>query len=274
MKLTEEFNSIKINAGERDGSEIAEQYKVRGFPTVIFIDKDGNEIDRFVGYDTPDNFIPMVNDILAGKNTISALEAILLENPNDYEVLFKIGNKYSDRGNTEISNKYLNQFLENTPDSMSDKIISTKYLLAKSGWENSDISGLQNFIKEYPDSDQCMSAYQMIARYYTTENDTVNEIQTLLDMTQVFSESSSAMNSYAWRMTELKQNLDDALIKAKRGVELAVDDSKSMILDTQAEIEWLLGDIESAIKTIKIAIELNPEDEYYQAQLEKFKVAN
>ena len=146
--------------------------------------------------------------------------------------------------------------------------------MAKSGWDNGDISGLREFIKDYPESNQCMSAYQMIARFYTTEKDTAMEIATLLEMTEKFSESSSAMNSYAWRMTELKQNLNDALEKAKKGVELANDDSKSMILDTQAEIEWLLGDIESAIKTINIAIKLNPEDEYYQAQLEKFKLAN
>ena len=47
-----------------------------------------------------------------------------------------------------------------------------------------------------------------------------------------------------------------------------------MILDTQAEIEWMLGDTKSAIGTIKAAIELNPDDEYFKFQLKKFKIVN
>lgn len=274
MSINDQFNSIKVNAGEREGGEIASNYKVHGFPTIIFIDNQGNEIDRIIGYATPDEYIPMVNDILAGKNTIPAMELELESNPNDYTLIYKLGEKYSDRGESDISEKYYTQFLENAPEKMTEEIIFAKFSLAKSGWDNGDISGLREFIKDYPESNQCMSAYQMIARFYTTEKDTAMEIATLLEMTEKFSESSSAMNSYAWRMTELKHNLNDALEKAKKGVELADDDSKSMILDTQAEIEWLLGDIESAIKTINIAIKLNPEDEYYQAQLEKFKLAN
>tara|TARA_S200000501_G_C20868290_1_gene763016 strand:- start:2929 stop:3579 length:651 start_codon:yes stop_codon:yes gene_type:complete len=216
----------------------------------------------------------MVKEILEGENTISVLENKLIESPNDYSIIFKLGEKYSARGESEISEKYYTQFLKNAPEEMEDEIISAKFAMAKLGWENSDITGLQNFIKDYSESPLCISAYQMIAKYYIVEKDTTKEISTLFEMSEKFTKSSSVMNSYAWRMTELKQNLDDALIKAKIGVELADDNSKPMILDTQAEVEWLLGDIQNAIKTIKRAIELNPKDEYYQTQLEKFKKAN
>ena len=274
MNLTQNFNSIKINAGIRYGSEIAEKYKVRGYPTVIFIDKEGKEIDRIIGYAPPDEYIPMVNDILDGKNTISSLEEKLVINPKEYNIIFKLGEKYLDKGESDISQKYFIQFLKNAPIEMSEEIISAKFALAKYRWENSDISGLENFVIDYPEASQSISAYQMIARYYTTENDTAMEVATLFKMTEKFPENYSAMNSYAWRMTELNQNLNDALVKAKVGVQLAPEGSKAMILDTQAEVEWLLGDIESAILTIEKAINLNPEDEYYQAQLEKFKGNN
>lgn len=213
----------------------------------------------------------MVTDILAGKNTIPAMEAELKENPNNDELLYKLGKKYSDRGESEIAENYFNQFIENSPESMDDEIISAKFSLAKFGWDNGEISKLQNFIDEYPNSDQCLSAYQYISRYYSTQNDTANEVNSLLEMAEKYPENSSALNSYAWRMTELNRNLDDALIKAKNGVKFADEDNKPMILDTQAEIEWMLGDVESAIKTIELAISLDSENEYYQEQLEKFK---
>ena len=75
----------------------------------------------------------------------------------------------------------------------------------------------------------------MIARFHSSENDTIAEIKILKEMTEVLSNNANAMNSYAWRMTELNQNLKDALIKAKKGVMLASDDIKPMILDTIVE---------------------------------------
>ena len=72
LNMTDQFNSIKINSGEKEGAEITEKYHVNGFPTVIFVDKKGLEIDRIIGYAPPENFIPMVTDLLAGKNTILA----------------------------------------------------------------------------------------------------------------------------------------------------------------------------------------------------------
>ena len=271
LKITDKFNSIKINAGDKDGREIAEKYNVRVFPTVIFIDMDGNEIDRTIGYATPDEFIPIVNDILSGKNTILALEKELNENPSNYELIYKIGDKYLEKGDAEVAKNYFNQFLENTPKSMEDKIITATFKLAKSDWQNSDITGLQNFINKFPNAKECLTAYQMIARYYTTQNDTISEINMLQKITEVFPDNASAMNGYAWRMTELNQNLDDALIVAKKGVKLADEEMKPMILDTQAEIEWLLGDTVNAISTIKLAINMDPENDYYQSQLERFE---
>ena len=64
LTLTDKFNSIKINAGQREGSQIVSQYKVRIFPTVVFIDNHGNEIDRIIGYAPPDQYLPMVKEIL------------------------------------------------------------------------------------------------------------------------------------------------------------------------------------------------------------------
>ena len=83
-------------------------------------------------------------------------------------------------------------------------------------------------------------------------------------------ENPGTLNSYAWRMTELKLNLEDALIKARKGVELSDDDGKPMILDTEAEVLWLMGKPQEAIDVINRAIEMDPEDDYYKEQLEKF----
>ena len=84
--------------------------------------------------------------------------------------------------------------------------------------------------------------------------------------------SYSFLNSYAWRMTELNKNLDDALIKADEAL-ILIDNTIPQypnILDTKAEVLWKLGNIEEAVKIIQEAIDIDPSSEYYKAQREKF----
>jgi len=182
-----------------------------------------------------------------------------------------LGKKYEDRGNSELSKKYFNQFINNSPINMENELQDAQFLLAKANWDNGEINSLEKFIIDYPTSENSLSAYQLISRYYITTHDTISEINTLKIMVNAFPQNANAMNSYAWRMVELNTNLEDALEKAILGVELADDDLKPMILDTQAEIEWMLGDVASAINTIKKAILLNPEDSYLKSQLGKFE---
>ncbi|MED5475971.1 MAG: hypothetical protein VX770_08085 [Candidatus Neomarinimicrobiota bacterium] len=231
-------------------------------------------MDRLIGYGPPLTYLPKVVDILKRKNTIDSKKLELTKNPGRHDLLYDLGKKYLDRGEYEISDNYFNEFLKNVSFEMREKIVSAKFYLAKSAWENADISALIKFVEDYPSDIHSLSAYQMISKYYITINDTIKEIETLWEMTEKFPKNTMALNSYAWRMTELNRNLEDALIKAKKGVELATPDSKAMILDTQAEIEWMLGDTKSAIGTIKAAIELNPDDEYFKFQLKKFKTVN
>ena len=86
-------------------------------------------------------------------------------------------------------------------------------------------------------------------------------------------DNANTLNAYAWRMAELKQNLEDALNKAQKGVSLSENAGKPMIMDTEAEILWLLGRTNEAIEVINHAIKIEPDDEYYKEQLEKFKLS-
>ena len=110
-------------------------------------------------------------------------------------------------------------------------------------------------------------------QYYKGESDTISELKHYEKLIEFFPTNSSALNSYAWRMSELGINLEKALIKARLAVDLSSDNPKyqSNILDTEAEILWKLGKIEDAIITIDRAIRIDSEYEYFKEQKEKFK---
>ena len=73
-------------------------------------------------------------------------------------------------------------------------------------------------------------------------------------------------------MTELNINLDKALQKINISLSIIDenDNNRAMINDTKAEILWKLGETNKAIIIINESIDLDPENQYYQNQKNKF----
>ena len=73
-------------------------------------------------------------------------------------------------------------------------------------------------------------------------------------------------------MAEIETNLLDALEKVQKAVVLSANDpgSQANIIDTEAEIYWKLKRYDEAIKVIEKAILIEPENEYFKDQKEKF----
>lgn len=53
--LMDKAISIKVD-GDRE-KDLVRKYKVRGYPTLVFVDADGEEVGRIVGYRPPDLFL-------------------------------------------------------------------------------------------------------------------------------------------------------------------------------------------------------------------------
>lgn len=51
--------SLKINAEKGEGVELAQQFKVRAFPTLIYLKPNGQEISRHVGLTSANHIISM-----------------------------------------------------------------------------------------------------------------------------------------------------------------------------------------------------------------------
>jgi thiol:disulfide interchange protein len=62
-KKAEQFVSLKIDAD--DQRPLAARYKVGAFPTILFIDPDGVEIHRVVGFRPPEDFLKEMDTALS-----------------------------------------------------------------------------------------------------------------------------------------------------------------------------------------------------------------
>ena len=108
--------------------------------------------------------------------------------------------------------------------------------------------------------------------YYADTEQREKELAAYRDMMLLFPDDPSALNSYAWRMAEIETNLEDALEKVRKAVVITADDpnSQANIIDTEAEVLWKMNRFDDAIKAIQKAIAIEPENQYFKDQKEKF----
>ena len=120
----------------------------------------------------------------------------------------------------------------------------------------------------------CLSIFrQSIIRYFKSNGDTQKEASIFKEYTDRINNDPSILNQYAWRMTEIGVNFEDALAKSSLGIELSSDNLplQSYIIDTKAELLWLLDRAQEAVEIMDIAIKIDPKSEYFKEQKDKFQ---
>lgn len=91
-------------------------------------------------------------------------------------------------------------------------------------------------------------------------------------MPEGWMDDPDALNSFAWWCFENSLNLKEAQELAQKGVDLSEPGaSRAMILDTLAEICNALDDCGRAVEYTRLAIQNDPDKEFYREQLVRFQ---
>lgn len=103
---------------------LLEQYGVRGYPTMVFADAEGAELDRLTGFMPPAELISEIERIQSGDTFVACLEK-LDENPGDPGLLDRAVRGLLDRGDIKAAYARLAAFddvgadgLENDPSAL------------------------------------------------------------------------------------------------------------------------------------------------------------
>ncbi|MGA0557393.1 thioredoxin family protein [Larkinella sp. VNQ87] len=65
--FNKEFINVKIDMEKGEGPELAMQYPLEGYPTLLFIDGDGKVVRKVLGYQTPEQLLAIGKDVKGGK---------------------------------------------------------------------------------------------------------------------------------------------------------------------------------------------------------------
>lgn len=101
---------FNIDAEKGEGAELAEEFKVKGYPTFVVTNADGETINRWAGYDSPDDFIETVTKTLADPTTIDEKIARYETKPTLDDALALSG-YYSSSGQFAEAADYIEQAL-------------------------------------------------------------------------------------------------------------------------------------------------------------------
>ena len=183
-----------------------------------------------------------------------------------------IAMKYEDRGDSDNAKEFYSILIKDYPEPSSEYYQRGTYYLASYAFDNGDQVALNTYITSYPKSLFIEDAYFTMVYHYADKEMREEELKIYTQMLANFPENTGVLNSYAWRMAEIDTNLKDALLKARKAVVLTADDPvrQAGIIDTEAEVLWKMKRFEEAIEAIERAITIDPDNQYYQDQKEKF----
>ena len=269
--LKDNFISLKIDGETKYGSQLFNEYKGSGYPLLLFLDSNKNEIDRFYGSYDAAAFLKKLKNIKSGKNTLPALQAEYKKGNYSVENLSQLAEKYSERGNDSLATFLHNQILQskNLPINIFYK---SKFYLSLQALKKNDSSMLESYVNQYPDSPQLKDAINQLLGFYKINNAVDKELECFQKYINQLSNDPWFLNQFSWRMTELNQNLDFALEKINIALSIIGQNEKGIanIIDTKAEILWKMGKTSEAIEIINEAILYDPTNTYYQEQKNKF----
>lgn len=158
----------KIDAEKGEGPDLAKKYGVKGFPTIVFVNSDGTEIDRIYGYLPAEQFIVKMKDYNNGVNTFGAIKKMLDADPNDPIANYLMADKMTSNGLEGDVKIYLEKTISMDPANDKGYTDDAKFMLA---YVKEDPVTIQSLINEYPNSEKVKDAYLNLAGYYTEKED-------------------------------------------------------------------------------------------------------
>jgi thiol-disulfide isomerase/thioredoxin len=155
IQMSTEMVFVKVDA-DKDTVN-ASKYGVSGFPTVVLMKPDGEEIDRIYGYLPLPDFINQINLYLQGKETLQDYLGRLEATPNDIEVNYTLAEKYESRSQYEKSASFYSKVLELDPQNKAGRSDKALMNLGFSYYRQKEfqnaIDANTKFLKIYPDSE-------------------------------------------------------------------------------------------------------------------------
>ena len=274
-KLLNAMIPAKFDAEKDPWLEVAKEFRVRAYPTLLVLGPDGKEIGRYIGYLPPEQFVEVIGAYAAGKSQLEALEAQLKKNPDDFDLVVNTAVIHAEAGRAEQAMPLLARALKLDPDNTRQRYDEIYHAMGEANYGAGDFKAAKTYyerlVRDFPDSDYYGDGMRRLAatEYKLGNGDTA--VALYWKITEPEQDDYKALNGFAWFCSQRKIGLDQALPVALKAVELSKRDAG--ILDTLAEVYYAKGDYDNALKIGLEGLAKEPDDQYFKDQVAKYRKA-
>ena len=178
IRLGLEFYFVKVNAIK--DSSVANQYGVNAYPSVLLFNSKGEEIDRIVGYLPPREFLITVRSYFKGEGTLTDYENKLSKDTKNVELLYRVAEKYQDRGNYNKALFFYQTITLLDPKNTKGKTDSTIFSMGLASMKLKNyptaVQRFSDLSKSFPKSGLLLDAEEYIPYAYAKSGDTTKAL--------------------------------------------------------------------------------------------------
>lgn len=146
----------KVDAEKGEGIELAKRYNVVGYPTIVFVDGDGNEVDRIYGYLPPKDFLDAIKNYSNREKTLPALQDAYTKNSSDVTANYLLAEKLINLGKNDDAAKYYEFVIKNDQGNASGYYDDALFMTAMNKNDTVEVAAL---MEKYPESNVMKDAY-------------------------------------------------------------------------------------------------------------------
>jgi len=200
-EMCEKIECVKVNASsDIEGIQLARKLGIRGYPTTVVMDGNGNLVSSFVGYRPLDVYTKGINGMIENNREFHSAVKSVKKNPDDVKALNTLAENFYARKDYLKSLEYSNQIIKNDPDN-SNKVTDRAYIIHAFSILNvkkdhaEALKSLDTVLQKWPESKLAKNAMFMKAVIHIDAGNT-NEARTVLLALKKKYPNEKKLNSY------------------------------------------------------------------------------
>ncbi|HVM62368.1 MAG TPA: divalent cation tolerance protein CutA [Verrucomicrobiae bacterium] len=153
VAAAEEFVCVRLDAVK--DADAARKLDVRGAPTILFLDGEGNEMSRVAGLVDKDQFLTKLSEAKRSKLTFREARRLAMQNPADVQANWKVAETYLEEGNENLAEPHLRNVIAHDEDNQygyTDKaMFALGFALGKRGEYSQAAYSFEKLLERWPD---------------------------------------------------------------------------------------------------------------------------
>ncbi|NBU97499.1 MAG: DUF255 domain-containing protein [Spirochaetia bacterium] len=167
-KLLENFTTLRINGD--DNPDIAQNFKVSGYPTVLFLDKNGAYLDRIVGLPSSQMMIKKLKEVYDKRNIEDQIFTSLKGDPENVVLNYRMGIYYFKANNFSKSESYFLKAINSPKNENPEKKMESLFIIGiiqiQEKKFSQAVSIWTKYLNDYPTGDESAARYYRGVSYF------------------------------------------------------------------------------------------------------------